>query len=198
MEVAKTDETKVSIIMIGSTHHKTDMLHRYLTNDMTILAGSLPMGIDFKVKQLTVNDKNIKLCIYDTSSQLRFKSIINDYIQKRDGVLYIYDMDERNSFDFLKVWMNTSNCRKDLPTLLVAITHDDKMVNLEETSKGIDFAKENNMQYIKVNINKLEEIVSVYESIVKLILENPSVSTVLAESNVEGDSNKEYNRCFIL
>ena len=47
----------------------------------------------------------IKLKIWDTAGQERFRSIQKQYYKEVDGVLFIYDITNRESFDIIPEWL---------------------------------------------------------------------------------------------
>jgi GTPase SAR1 family protein len=53
------------------------------------------VGIDFAVKNLSIENKTIKLQVFDTAGQERFKSIITSYFRNADGILLVYDITDR-------------------------------------------------------------------------------------------------------
>ena len=73
------------------------------------------IGIDMKTinQKLEVNKKGkiqerefiIKL--YDTGGQEKFRAITKNYYKGSDGILLIYDITNRSSFDSIQMWIDT-------------------------------------------------------------------------------------------
>lgn len=57
------------------------------------------IGVDFKIKTLTIRGKRIKLQIWDTAGQERFKNITQAYYKGAAGILMIYSIDEARTFE---------------------------------------------------------------------------------------------------
>jgi small GTP-binding protein len=69
-------------------------------------SSSLPtIGVDYKSKVIEVDGKFIKLQIWDTSGQERFKTITINYYKKAKGVILVYDCTDDSSFDNVQRWL---------------------------------------------------------------------------------------------
>ena len=89
------------LLLIGnSSVGKSSLLFRFVENvwDDSFVP---TIGVDFKLKTLEVNGKKVKLQIWDTAGQERFKNITASYYRGGNGVLVVYDITERESFDNL-------------------------------------------------------------------------------------------------
>lgn len=72
------------------------------------------MGIDFKIRTITVGDKRVKLQIWDTAGQERFRTITNAYYRGAMGVMIFYDITSITSFERARdVWI--PNARQQAP-----------------------------------------------------------------------------------
>ena len=74
------------------------------------------IGIDTKtlnVDDLEVNinnkleKKSFHISLYDTAGQERFRSITKSYINKTDGIILIYDITNRETFDHIEGWLES-------------------------------------------------------------------------------------------
>ena len=53
---------------------------------------------NFKIKDIIVDNKDIKLYIWDTAGQEKFRSIVSTYFKGCDGVMLVFDLSNLNSF----------------------------------------------------------------------------------------------------
>ncbi|CAG2180715.1 unnamed protein product, partial [Oppiella nova] len=90
------------LIIVGdSCVGKTSILQRF--HGETYLPVSVPtIGIDFRIRTITIENKIIKLQIWDTSGQEKYDSITTSYYRGALGVLLVYDITNRKSFDNIK------------------------------------------------------------------------------------------------
>ena len=56
------------------------------------------IGVDFKAKTLSIDDKRLKLQIWDTAGQDKYKTITKNYYRNSQGVLIVFGIDSRDSF----------------------------------------------------------------------------------------------------
>ena len=65
------------------------------------------LGVDSKIKTINKNNKEIKLKIYDTAGQERFRSIVKNYYKGADGILLLYDISNLRSFESITNWIKS-------------------------------------------------------------------------------------------
>lgn len=56
------------------------------------------IGVDFKIKTMTVGNRRYKLQIWDTAGQERFKNITQTYYKGAAGIILTYSITDRTSF----------------------------------------------------------------------------------------------------
>ena len=64
------------------------------------------IGVEFGSKVISVNDKQVKLQIWDTAGQETFKSITRSYYRGSIGVVLVYDITNRDSFSNISKWLD--------------------------------------------------------------------------------------------
>ena len=58
-----------------------------------------------KTKYLKHGDRDVKLEIWDTAGQDRFKTITTSYYKGAHGIVIVYDITSRVSFDNVRMWL---------------------------------------------------------------------------------------------
>ena len=141
------------ILIIGdSSVGKSNLLLRF--SDNVFHDTFLPtIGVDFKIRNVTVGDKSIKLNIWDTAGQERFKTITAAYYKGAHGIILVYDITDRESFSNLGNWLNEvrKHAGPAVTRLLVGNKcdrEDDRKVTRQE---GLDFAQANGMQFMETS-----------------------------------------------
>jgi small GTP-binding protein len=93
-----------AIIIGDSSVGKSSLLYRYTEQDWNphYIA---TIGVDFKVMTFERDSKVIKLQLWDTAGQDRFRTIVHTYYRGAHGVMLVFALDDRASFDNLQEWL---------------------------------------------------------------------------------------------
>mmetsp|Transcript_22791 Transcript_22791/g.66358 ORF Transcript_22791/g.66358 Transcript_22791/m.66358 type:complete len:206 (-) Transcript_22791:174-791(-) len=95
----------VKLLLIGdSAVGKSSVLLRYADDQFTS-SFITTIGIDFKIKSITLDGKRVKLQIWDTAGQERFKTITTAYYRGAMGIILVYDVTNRTTFQNVQNWM---------------------------------------------------------------------------------------------
>ena len=131
------------ILTIGESGvGKTCILRRFVENKF--LKNHLAtIGIDFKTKNLIINNQEIKLKIWDTAGQERFKSIASNYMKKANGVVLVYDITSRASFQGIDKWISeiSGDSTTLKPMILIGNKADMETGRVISVQEGEDLAK---------------------------------------------------------
>jgi len=91
---------------------KTCLLLRY-ANDTFSPTFITTIGIDFKIKTIDISGKKVKLQIWDTAGQERFRTITQSYFRGAQGILLVFDVMDRTSFNNVRTWMESIDQHAD-------------------------------------------------------------------------------------
>uniref|UniRef100_A0A6B2LK11 Uncharacterized protein n=1 Tax=Arcella intermedia TaxID=1963864 RepID=A0A6B2LK11_9EUKA len=83
---------------------KSSLVLRY-TEDVYVGESVETIGADFKVKYATVDKKRLKIQIWDTAGQEKFRVMTSSYFVGARGVIVVYDITDRNSFVAVEKWL---------------------------------------------------------------------------------------------
>ena len=101
-------DIKLKLLIIGDSNvGKTSMLLNY-TDNYFPESHLATIGVEYKVKELKTNKFNIALQIWDTAGQERFRSITKSFFRNTNGILFVYDITSRRSFQSVKDWIKDS------------------------------------------------------------------------------------------
>ena len=148
-------DTKCQLLIIGDgSVGKTSILRRFIQNTFSSNYIST-MGIDFYTKDIILDQKKIHLKIWDTAGQERYRSLTRGFFKNGQGILIVYAINNKESFNGLNYWIdsikNNSNLdNKNLPAIILGNKID---LQHREVSKedAENFAKINNYDYYEVS-----------------------------------------------
>ncbi|XP_028789956.1 ras-related protein RABC2a [Neltuma alba] len=166
------------ILLIGDSGvGKSSLLVSFISNSLEDLAPTI--GVDFKIKHLTVGGKKLKLTIWDTAGQERFRTLTSSYYRGAQGIILVYDVTRRDSFTNLsEIWSKevelystNQNCVK----MLVGNKVDrdsERVVSIEE---GLVLAKELGSLFLECSAKTRENVEKCFEELALKIMEVPSL-----------------------
>lgn len=134
---------QIKLLMIGDSGvGKTCLLLRY-ANDSFSPTFITTIGIDFKIKNITLDDKKVKLQIWDTAGQERFRTITTSYFRGAEGILLVYDVTDRASFNSIRNWVGQIQQHADVNVSKILVGNkcdmsDDRVISTEEGQKLAD------------------------------------------------------------
>jgi Ras-related protein Rab-8A len=111
------------------------------------------IGVDFKIKTMTVGDRRYRLQIWDTAGQERFKNITQTYYKGAAGIILTYSIIDRGSFDNIDRWVSQidNNAPSDVSKVLLATKADLNYERQVSTEEGEALAKKYRMPFMEVS-----------------------------------------------
>ena len=131
------------------------------------------IGVDFKIKSLEINDKLVKMQIWDTAGEERFRTVIASYFKGSHGILLIYDITNKTSFKELDNWLSVIENNASQNVLKILIGNKSDLEENREVTKeeGQAFAKANNMQFMETSAKMNTNVSEAFEALAKIIME---------------------------
>ena len=156
-------DVKYKIMVLGESKvGKTSLIKRY-TKDQFGGVYLTTVGMDFQDKIIEIEDKKVRLQIWDTAGQERFRNVTKSYFQSSQGLVLVYDITDRESFEKLNFWVDNikNNAPENAKFILVGNKCDlanERKVSYEE---GENYAKNLNIKFFEAsardgtNVNEL-------------------------------------------
>lgn len=153
MALTKDYDYLFKVIVIGdSCVGKSSLLLRLVDKEFDPDFNAT-IGIDFKIKILNLEDKIIKLQIWDSAGQDRFRAITTMYYRNSDGVILMFDVTNRNSFENIISWLHELDkyAPSNIPKILIGGKADLKLERHISYEEALEFADYWNIPYIETS-----------------------------------------------
>ena len=128
------------------------------------------IGIDYKTKYIKVKDASVKVLLWDTAGQEKFRNIARQYYKGANGVLLIYDVCDRKSYERIGFWMDELKQNNEIEQLYIILVgnkidlEEKRVVTREEAEK---YAEDNNINYLEVSAKTGEGILDLFNEVTK-------------------------------
>ena len=188
----------IKILLIGeSSVGKTCLIKRYM--DGTFKENFVTtVGMDYKVKRITLNNKQYDLEIIDTSGQERFHCLAESNYKKADGIMLVFDFTNQSSFDSLKdYWLNELDKYGNMPKIIVGNKKDLENIRIVNTQEMEKLGKKKNIRCFECSAKNGENIESIFIYLTELILSAPHkkrIKSFKLKNNTSQQNNNKNNK----
>ena len=186
------------IILIGDAGvGKSSLFLKYDSNKFLDNYNST-IGIDYIFKNIEKEKFNLRLQIYDTAGQERYRSLIPNYIKNSDGIFLIFDLTKKQTFDSLEKWLGLIKEQKEIDknNLIILGNKLDLVSNREVTDEDIDLFKDkNNFQIFTISAKNKENIDECFEAMIDLIVENMNKDEKVNNNSKKLKGNRKGGNC---
>ena len=144
------EEETFKLLLLGNKNvGKTSFIMRYCDNkyEENLISTA---GIDLRNKEIERNNKKIALKIFDTAGQERFRSISKNYFKSSDGILLLYSINDLESFNSIKGWIDSIKEVVDLADIGMVIVGN--KLDLSEDRKVSDLMREDLEKNLNIKI----------------------------------------------
>ena len=147
------NEERINIMTLGNTEVGKSCFILRFTDNIFQEIYLATVGIDFKIKTETINNKQYKLFLYDTTGQEKYKSIALNIIKNAQGIILMYDITDRKSFESIPDWIKSVKDAKgsNFPMILLGNKLDKEDVRVIKEKEGKELADEYNIKFFETS-----------------------------------------------
>ncbi|PWN42795.1 putative ras-related protein rab-18 [Ceraceosorus guamensis] len=178
--MASPDIPTLKILLIGaSSVGKSSLLLRFTDDEfLGPEESSATIGVDYKIKAITVSGKRYKLSIWDTAGQERFRTLTSSYYRGAHGVIIAYDVTQRSSFDALPTWfseLETFSSSPEVVKIVVGNKVDKDFSRVVTTEEGKAFADKMGALFVECSAKRGSGVSGAFDELVNRIVSTPSL-----------------------
>ena len=168
------------------------------------------IGVDFKLKNIEIDSKKIKLQIWDTAGQERFKTITTSYYKGAHAILIVFDITDRDSFDHVRNWMADIDkfAKEGVLRILVGNKCDLEQNRKVRKEEAEEIAKKYGINYIETSAKDTINVDDLFISTAKYLLSKQNSGTpagkgtqygkngidITNNNNIQINNNNNQNR----
>ena len=198
MKTASTDTDLVyKILLLGDSEvGKSCFLMRYADN-VFVENYITTIGLDYKLKYIQLDSGQvIKVQLWDTAGQDRYRTIAKNYYKGSHGILLLYDVTKSSSFENIREWIK--DIREEVYEKAIIFLIGNKIDKKDQikikTEEGEKLAEEFNIPFFEASAKSGENVDEIFKALYK------KISEVYVDIQQEGGrklskKNKKNKKC---
>ena len=198
MALKQGKKESCSIILLGeSTVGKTSLVNRFIQNKFQ-KCFLTTLGLDSIIKPTTLKSgKEVILKIYDTAGQERYRTITHNYYQKSDGILLVYSIENKQSFEKITEWLKEikDNAKEEVIVFLIGnkCDLDNKERNVSK-KEGELLAEKYNIPFYESSAKLDINVKDIFERLAEIVVEQ-KVNGIVGKMLTRNTIQKEEKKC---
>eukprot|EP01102_Stenamoeba_stenopodia_P006240 TRINITY_DN170_c0_g1_i4.p1 TRINITY_DN170_c0_g1~~TRINITY_DN170_c0_g1_i4.p1 ORF type:complete len:202 (-),score=45.90 TRINITY_DN170_c0_g1_i4:501-1106(-) len=187
------------ILLIGDSGVGKSCLLLRFTDDTYTEAYISTIGVDFKLRTVEYNGKQIKLQIWDTAGQERFRTITSSYYRGAHGVIIVYDITDQMSYNNLKNWIQEIEqySSENFSKMIVGNKCDLTTRRVVETEVAREFVKSRGAAFMETSAKNATNVEEAFMWMVADISNRMSASSSLTPSVSLSSNKSKKGKCEI-
>ena len=175
-EEEKTKILEAKIVLLGDVNvGKTSIASRYCKNSFNEHHINTIGGAYQQQKVVLSNGAMIKLHIWDTSGQERFRAMTNLYYRDAQVAILTYDITNESTFASIDFWIQELKYKVENENMILCLVGNKCDVNQEDRKitnfKGKNYAQENNMIFFETSAKTGEGVKDLFVTIANKVYE---------------------------
>ena len=161
------------IITLGESGiGKTSLIKRF-AHDIFEENHLASIGFEFLIKVLDIENKIIKIQLWDICGSERFRIVSPSYYRRTNGAIVAYDISDKWSFDQVKFWVNEVKKHPEIKTNVVIVGTKCDILDREVTEEeGKKLADELGVKYFETSAKTGYNVNEAYNFLIKNIIDN--------------------------
>ena len=198
MELDSDFDYTIKILVVGdSTVGKTNFIRMFIENkfNQNYMTTS---GIDLKTSSIEIKNKKIRVQLWDTAGQEKYKAITKNLFLKVQAALIVYDITNEETFNNLKTWVRSikEECGKQIQMLIIGNKNDLNEERVVDKNIAMEYAKEEKIDYLETSSKTGDNIQKAISLLCEKVLENTEFTNDFSFTlDATTVSNKNKRKC---
>jgi Ras-related protein Rab-7A len=192
----------LKIIVLGESGvGKTSLLLRYVERKFTLNTKST-IGANFLTKEVEVDEKIATCQIWDTAGQERFQGLGTAFYRGSDGVIFVFDVTQRRTFEELEHWKEAfliqvgQEGNKDFPMIIIANKIDLKEDRVVSRKELAEWCAQYGLKFFEASAKEDENVEKAFEEITRLVISRMKPEDIMYDTvDLSVGEKKEDKGC---
>lgn len=196
----------IKVLLVGDSGvGKSSILQRFVKGTFQDQQPTT-IGVDFSTIEMELYNKRVKLMIWDTAGQEKFRALTSTFYRGAKGVILVYDVTRASTLNSLSdYWLQELDMyASSAEPVRMIIANKVDMGEQREVSwaQGMDFAKACGSLFVEASAKSGVAISTAFEELVLKILESPSLMSSGPSTDASGVKLKaeggggSYSTCY--
>ena len=198
-------DKKCQLLIVGNSAVGKSSILRRFAQDKFNSNYFATIGIDFFTKDVILDNKIIHIKLWDTAGQERYKALTLGFFRNAQGIMIVYDIKNKESFNDLKYWIqsienNINIQNKNIPAIIIGnkIDLNDREVDKNEAEQ---FAKSKNYKYFEVSAKSGQGIDESIKYLIQKVIEvndkneEQVKKSIVIKNEEDKDKSKKLKCC---
>ena len=146
------------------------------------------IGVDFKLKNLTLDGKKVKLQIWDTAGQETYRALARSFYRNANVVILMYDLTRRESFQNLDEWIREARQNAGSDTLMYLVGN---MLDIAEErevleNEALEYVKQEHLDgFTEASAKTAQNVEDVFIKVTNVLLSKEVETPVLPSPRIQ-------------
>eukprot|EP01117_Protostelium_nocturnum_P020454 TRINITY_DN9202_c0_g1_i1.p1 TRINITY_DN9202_c0_g1~~TRINITY_DN9202_c0_g1_i1.p1 ORF type:complete len:236 (+),score=87.32 TRINITY_DN9202_c0_g1_i1:94-801(+) len=174
-----SSELKIKLGLVGETGvGKSCLLLRWVENSFFEEDNKYTIGADYKFKKTEVDGQNLKVQVFDTAGQERFRTVTSSFYRGANGIILVFDLADKNSYEeAIPEWLREiKNYTTDATHVILVGNKSDKIT--DDSQRGVlkheveEWAKEQDIPYFELSAKTNEGVEETFNYLLEKIVKH--------------------------
>ncbi|XP_026193142.1 ras-related protein Rab-18 [Cyclospora cayetanensis] len=125
------------------------------------------IGVDFRVRFLVVDGVRLKLAIWDTAGQERFRTLTSSYYRGAQGIILVYDVGCRETFENCSHWLQEAERHGTVPgSIKMIVANKVDTTRVVSTEEGRQLAAQLGTLFVETSAKTSANVQKAFEELV--------------------------------
>lgn len=154
--------------------------------------------LDLRVKRVeTTQGQRVRLHLWDTVGQERYNAVSAKFYRGTNGVVLVYDVTDRKSFENLQLWIDSveNNCRGDVLRILVGNKVDCNGQREVPKLQAKKLAESLKIPYIETSAKDDINIQGIFAEVITEVITHPTLNRQITDIHSKKSVDPHFCAC---